>query len=368
MAKVYSRGRSKVWYIRYTDKYNQTHRKKTEYKVSDYTRKAVQDIFDEVGHKKMLRTLGLTGGDIRLTEVFEEFDKNYLQKKYVNNNRLKNLIYANVKKLVDHIEEAHPQILINNVDTGMVENWVFERTKTQAVSTIKKDKGRTSWLFDYAERKDYIKPNSNPVRNSDKTIVKPNNKANQKYVNNAIPDEFLFPVLKDQTIPSEYRLLWTILRFTGIDPSDALNLKEHNINRVKLELTIDRNKNNSRTAPIPIHPLLQKEDLLNLKGRFFSKDKRYKGKLICKEIIIKNSLSYLRSKLIARQYTLRVAHKCLRYSFAQGLVNQGLDDTQRQHMMGHTNVDMQLVYTAGSMSLIKEAVGRQAKELDLNFA
>ena len=36
--------------------------------------------------------------------------------------------------------------------------------------------------------------------------------------------------------------------------------------------------------------------------------------------------------------------------------------------MGHANVDMQLVYTAQSMSLIKEAVGRQAKELDHNFA
>ena len=209
---------------------------------------------------------------------------------------------------------------------------------------------------------------ANPFDDIRPKLFGSNIKSTSKRINKPIPKQYMQEIFQCDEINPTYRLFWRIMYYTGFDPVDALNLKEHNINRVKLQLTIDRNKNNSRTAPIPIHPLLQKEDLLNLKGRFFSKDKRYKGKLICKEIIIKNSLSYLRSKLIARQYTLRVAHKCLRYSFAQGLVNQGLDDTQRQHMMGHTNVDMQLVYTAGSMSLIKEAVGRQAKELDLNFA
>ena len=321
--KVYKRRKSKWWYVVNGDGRKKNTRKATSLLVSQYSKREAQKIMDMAGQKAFLRSIGMKETHISLDIALDEYNLEVIRLQ--GDTPHSKAIRGYVNNFIKYTKNNRQNV--GDVKTSDVEDYLVHRRENgTAPSTLTKDKTFINQFFEMCETKKYIDRGTNPCKRIRKRIIPSNTVKNQKRVNEPIPDEVLFKIMYDESIPSKERLLWKIQRFTGFDVGNALHIQEHNINRSKKEIHCEREKTKEKTSWIPLADPLVDEDIINLQSRF--NQKTTKG-------CIRKRLSVFRKSLEKVGYTKYVTFKCLRHSFNQWLAESGVEDTIRHKLMGH---------------------------------
>ena len=349
--RVYKRPDSKYWWIRDGDTRIPGNRKATPFLRSQYTKTQVQSIIYENGMKTFLKALGAEVKYKTLRQVKVQYDKE-INSLHANSSSHCKAIKTYVNGFIDFVGKDES---IAEITTKTIEAYLVKRIKDGiALSTVQKDKTYINQYFEMAESSNYIEKNKNPAKRIRKGLIPKITRSNQNRINDPIPDKFFFPILEDNSIAQYERLFWKIMRYTGFDPGNALTLENHNINIQEKLIYCERDKNKNPTSPIPIHSSLIHEDIINLKEQFPQKTIK---------AILRYSLKNMRSALVSVGYDKYVNFKCIRHSFNQSLVREGVEDTMRMKVMGQTNIKSQQTYTRSDQEGLRAAIENIASEI-----
>lgn len=360
--KIYKRKESPFWWLSKGKANVKGNRQPTPLTIKNYTKRQAQSIMNQVGEKAFLKALGLSDDENTHT-IGSVYDEYAIEQELKFGNNI-NQCRANQRTVKGFIRFIGEKVIISDVTTIMIENYYHKRLSNNiAVSTVRKDRTYINQLFDLAVSSGYIKSSQNPTLKVRKGIIPKATRKNQKWVNDPIPEIYMERLLNDPDISSEYRLFWRVQRWTGFDPGDALTLDHHNIDYENGLINCERDKNANETISFPMHHSLIGEDIINLQSKF--PQTKNPERLLTRSTLLKRSIILMNQYLESYGYknqgwekdsTKTIHAKCLRHTFNQTLVSNGLEDTMRAKLMGQVDIKSQQVYTRKDMDMLRNAI------------